>query len=88
MIGLTGMSLPLWAADQIITFTIENMTCPVCPITVKKAMEKVDGVAAVTVDFGTKTATVTFDDDVTSPVTVGEASTNAGYPATVIKAGS
>lgn len=88
MIGLTGMVLPAWAAEQTLTFAVEKMDCPVCPITVKKAMENVDGVAAVTVDFDTKTATVTFDDDVTSYETVGEASTNAGYPAKLIRTGS
>lgn len=63
------------------TFTIENMTCAACPITVRKAMQGVEGVKSVDVDFGAKTATVVFDPDVTTPDAIAKASTNAGYPA-------
>ena len=40
---------------------ISDMTCSVCPITVKKSLEKVSGVSAVKVDFAKKTAVVTSD---------------------------
>src|SRR3546814_2784620 len=35
-------------AQKQTTFAIENMTCATCPITVKKAMEGVAGVTAIT----------------------------------------
>lgn len=35
------------AAEQTVTFTVENMTCALCPFTVKRAMEGVEGVTAV-----------------------------------------
>lgn len=63
------------------TFTIENMTCAACPITVRKAMQGVKGVKSVDVDFGAKTATVVFDPAITTPDAIAQASTNAGYPA-------
>lgn len=69
------------AAEQTVTFAIEKMTCAACPITVRKAMEKVEGVKSVAVDFETKTATVVFDPIVATPEQIGAASTGAGYPA-------
>jgi len=71
------------ATEQTRTFAIENMTCPLCPVTVHKAMTNVDGVKSVDVDFDAKTATVRFDPAVTTVEEIARASTNAGYPATV-----
>lgn len=71
------------AAAQSATFAVENMTCALCPVTVKKAMEKVNGVQSVRIDFDAKTATVVFDPAVTSFEAINAASTVAGYPATV-----
>jgi periplasmic mercuric ion binding protein len=71
------------AAAQTTTFAIENMTCALCPVTVKTAMEGVAGVESVLVDFDAKTATVVFDPSVTSPEAIAAASTNAGYPASI-----
>lgn len=68
--------------EQTVTFSIENMTCAMCPITVSKAMQGVDGVNSVIVDFETKKATVSFDNAATTAAQIGAASTNAGYPAT------
>ena len=72
------------AAEQRATFAIENMTCALCPVTVKKAMERVPGVKSVTVDFGAKTATVVFDPSKATIANIAAASTNAGYPAQAI----
>ena len=67
--------------EQQQTFAIENMTCALCPVTVRKAMEGVAGVKSVAVDFDAKTATVVFDPSQTTIDTIAAASTNAGYPA-------
>ena len=69
------------AGEQTTTFAIEKMTCAACPITVRKAMGRVDGVKSVKVDFDAKTATVVFDPSTAMPDQIGAASTNAGYPA-------
>jgi mercuric ion binding protein len=64
-------------------FSIEKMTCKMCHITVRKAMEKVEGVVKAVVDYDTKTATVVFDPKKASIEAIALASTNIGYPATV-----
>jgi len=69
------------AQTETATFDIENMTCATCPITVRTAMSRVEGVDSVEVDFETKTAIVRFDASVTTAALVGQASTDAGYPA-------
>ncbi|WP_374091078.1 mercury resistance system periplasmic binding protein MerP [Methylomicrobium lacus] len=72
------------AASRTVTLDVQNMTCAVCPITVKKALEHVSGVQQVTVDYASKTATVEFDDaTVSSPDQLTEATKNAGYPSSV-----
>ena len=63
------------------TFTIEKMTCASCPITVRKAMQRVDGVKSVSVDFESKTATARFDPDIADISAIAAASTNSGFPA-------
>lgn len=69
------------ASWQTETFVVENMTCGLCPITVRKAMEGVAGVESVTVDFEEKTATVVFDATATETAAIAKASRDAGYPA-------
>lgn len=69
------------AREQTVTFTVENMTCALCPVTVRKAMEGVAGVKSVAVDFKAKTAAVVFDPSAVSAADIATASTNAGYPA-------
>lgn len=76
------------AVQQTATFTIENMTCALCPVTVRKAMQGVTGVTAVEIDFDAKTATVTFDPAVATLEKIAFASTNVGYPAKVVQQGS
>ena len=35
------------AAEQTVTFAVDNMTCALCPLTVKTAMSGVNGVQSV-----------------------------------------
>lgn len=82
---LSGISI---AEEKLLlnqTYAIENMTCAACPITVKKAMSRVDGVESVSVDFKGKTATALFDPDKTTSDGIAKASTEVGFPATPIK---
>lgn len=75
----------LAATPKTVTLAVQNMTCELCPITVKKSLEKASGVSAVKVDFDKKTATVTYDADKSQPDTLTKATTNAGYLSTVQK---
>lgn len=72
------------AAEMTATFAIEKMTCATCPISVKKAMKRVDGVKSIKVDFKTKIATVVYDPALTTPAQIAAASTNVGYPASEV----
>jgi len=58
------------------------MTCELCPITVKKALDKVPGVAATKIDLAKRTASVKFDPARTNVAMLVKATTNAGYPST------
>ena len=72
----------LAATPQTATLNVQNMTCELCPVTVKKSLEKVPGVSQAQIDFAKKTATVTFDADKTSASALVKATTDAGYPST------
>ena len=78
---------PAWASPQIVTLNVSGMTCEACPITVKKALEKVSGVSKVEVRFEKKQVLVTFDDAKTNTDALVKATTNAGYPSQPEKAG-
>lgn len=71
------------AAPRTVTLDVSGMTCVTCPITVKKALSRVDGVEAVGVDFKQKRATITFDDTKTTPEALTRATADAGFPSTV-----
>lgn len=82
--ALLTIPLGLFAGTlRTVTLDVKNMTCAVCPITVKKALEKVPGVTSATMNFDKKQAQVTFDDSVATVDTLREATANAGYPATL-----
>lgn len=59
------------------------MTCAACPITVKKAISKVEGVSKTDVNFDKRKAVVTFDDAKTSVQKLTKATEDAGYPSTL-----
>jgi len=59
------------------------MTCAACPITVKNALSKVEGVSKTEVTFEPREAVVTFDNAKTSVQKLTQATTNAGYPSSV-----
>ena len=73
----------LAAEPQTVVLDVQNMTCELCPITVKKALDKVPGVAATKIDLAKMTATVKFDPDRANVAALVKATTNAGYPSTV-----
>ncbi len=79
-----GVAAPVVAAEQTVSLHIERMSCALCPVTVRKAIERVDGVQHVEVDYDAKTATVTFDDSNTTTAEIAQASTDVGYPATPV----
>jgi mercuric ion binding protein len=71
------------ANPQTTVLDVQNMTCPVCSITVHKALEKVPGVIEAKVDYDHKTATVKYDAEKTNPTALVKATANSGFPSTV-----
>jgi len=82
---LALLTLPAWAASQTVTLAVPGMYCPVCPITVKKALSKVGGVSKVDANLEHRQAVVTFDDAKTSIAALTQATKEAGYPSSVLE---
>ena len=80
------LTAPVWASPQTVTLNVAGMTCPVCPTTVKKVLEKGEGVSNVDVRFEKKQVLVTFDDPKTNTDALVKATTNAGFPSQPEKA--
>jgi|TARA_R110002126_G_scaffold63976_1_gene164059 mercuric ion binding protein len=80
---LAALAAPVWAATQTVTLAVPGMTCVTCPITVKKALSKVEGVSKVDVGFEKREAVVTFDDAKTNAQKLTKATQDAGYPSSV-----
>lgn len=85
VLAIAISSAPAWAATKTVTLLVPGMTCPVCPITVKKALTEVPGVEKIKILFDKKEAVVTFDDAKTTTKALVDATANAGYPSTAVK---
>ena len=70
---------------KTITLNIPGMKCQVCPITVRKALEKTDGISRVSINFDAKTATVIFDPKKTTSTSITQSVEKAGYSSTISK---
>lgn len=84
--ALVAITSPLWAATQTVTLSVPGMNCAACPITVKKALSKVSGVNKINVNLDRREAEVTFDDVKANIMALKRATTDAGYPSTVVGA--
>lgn len=74
------------AAERSAMFSVSNMTCALCRITVAAAISRVPGVISVEVDQDLARATVRYDDARATHDAIAAASAGAGYPATVMQA--
>lgn len=75
-------SLPLAslaATPQTIVLDVQNMTCSLCSVTIRKSLEKVPGVSQAHIDYDKKTATVMLDADKTTTAALVKATTDAGF---------
>jgi mercuric ion binding protein len=71
------------AEPKRVVLDVPSMNCSLCPISVKKALERVPGVLDAKADLATGRAEATYDPDRVSPETLAKAVTNAGYPASI-----
>ena len=78
-----GFADAAFAAVRTVMLSVPGMYCAVCPITVRKALEKVRGVSRVNVSFEKKEAVVTFDDARTTIKALEDATFEAGYESTL-----
>jgi periplasmic mercuric ion binding protein len=85
VLGITTLSSTVSLAAELktITLSVDKMTCNMCPITVKKALRKVDGVSAVSAKYegdGVGWAKVSYDPSKTNIEALTYATEMAGYP--------
>ena len=78
-----AFTVPARADTQTVTLSVPGMTCGACPITLKRALAKLDGVTKTETDLDKRQATITFDDAKTSIEALMKATEDAGYPTTV-----
>lgn len=85
MLLLSISSAALAETLTVVQLEVKNMTCAACPITVRKALERVPGVKSAKVDFASRTATVEYDPVRVAPDKLVKATTDAGFPSSPAK---
>ncbi len=77
----------IFSAAEIkrLTLDVPGMNCPACPFTVQKSLKNLDGVIQAEANLEQKKAVVLYDPTKVTPKQMIEATTNAGYPSTVMK---
>ena len=61
------------------TFTVLNMACGNCEKRVQEALNDTDGVTSARVSLSDKTATVTYDESLVTPLLLKETIDDLGY---------
>ena len=82
-IVLAVLAAPAWAAPKTVTLSVPGMTCAACPLTVKGALSKVEGVIKIDVSLERREAVVDFDDAKTTVQKLTKATEDAGYKSSV-----
>ena len=82
-LAAAGISPPALAAQKTVVLSVPSMNCAACPITVRKALEKVAGVQSVKATLEPPEAVVTYDDAKVGVDQLTEATKRAGYPSSV-----
>ena len=80
---LSQIAVTLAGELTTITLDVDKMTCNMCPITVKKALRKIDGVTEVIAKYegeGNGWAKVTYDPSKADVDDLTFATEQAGYP--------
>ena len=86
LLSLAVVAAPAIAATQTVTLHVPGMDCPVCPLTIKAALGRIDGVLGTRVDYEPRQVHVTYDDTRTDVQALREATRHAGFPSTPLKA--
>jgi len=83
--SVAGTTVAVASEDHLKTVMLEvdDMTCSMCPITVKRALRKVDGVKKVSAKYegsGQGWAKITYDPNLVSVDELTFTTEEAGYP--------
>ena len=87
-IALTGFNTSTQSSEestntQEVTLKVDGMTCNMCPLTIKTALRKLDGVVDAEVSFKDKEAKVVYEEGEVTVDEIVKAIENAGdYKAT------
>jgi mercuric ion binding protein len=85
--GLFAFPLAVMAAGTTTVLTVHHASCVLCGPIVKGTLERIKGVSSVQVSQSDGnadvTATVQYDDAITTPDALIQATTGQGYPAEV-----
>lgn len=84
LLVLTLTASTLAGAAEIARLSVPGMSCPVCPITVRKALTRVPGVLSASVDYDSRSAQVSYDPARVDTAALLRATADAGYPSTLI----
>ena len=95
LVTLTLLALPflashLFAAEKKseikeVVLLVDKMTCEACPVTVKKAIMRLEGIKEVNVTLKPPLAHVKYDSSKLSPKDIVKATTDVGYPSNIKK---
>jgi mercuric ion binding protein len=66
-------------------FEVEGMTCAACPLTVKTAVKKLEGIQKVTASLEDRSAVVEFDSDKTTTDAIKNMIDSVGYKAKIME---
>jgi mercuric ion binding protein len=81
---LLAAAMSAFAAEpKTAQFEVSGMTCSLCPLTVRKALERVPGVLDANADLVTHSAQARYDPDKVSPEVLAKAVSDAGFPAKI-----
>lgn len=86
LLGLASwLPMSVLADIKTVSLSVPTMNCGMCPVTVRMALEQVAGVIEASADLDSLSATVSFDTEKTTEQALIDATTDAGYPSTVIR---
>ncbi|MDP1680957.1 MAG: cation transporter, partial [Burkholderiales bacterium] len=83
LVLLLSASFAAHAASRSVTLELEGMYCPMCPVTIKTALDFADGVFETKVGRNPDEALIRYDDVKTSPAKLIEVVKKSGYGAHV-----
>ena len=83
-LALAALAAPASANEtRTVVLEVSGMSCSLCPVTVRKALERTPGVLEARVDFAQKRAHAKYDPHKASPETLAKAVSDVGFPTKV-----